>query len=145
MAEVESQRLGVQRSPSRSSFRTWFARPTSKTLVMNLGVLIGLGIWFSLAISQFLTSVNLTNLIGQVSFVGISACAVTLVMVAGGLDLSVGAIIAIAGVTAATLVAQHGWPLGLAFVAGVIAGGPEWPGRRWSPPCRRRWPPRRRG
>jgi len=90
---------------------------------MDLSVLIGLGIWFTFAIPQFLTSQNLTNLIGQVSFVGISACAVTLVMVAGGLDLSVGAIIAIAGVTAATLVAQHNWPLELAFVAGVFAGG----------------------
>jgi ribose/xylose/arabinose/galactoside ABC-type transport system permease subunit len=90
---------------------------------MNVVILIALGVWFSLATSQFMGAENLTNLIRQVSFVGIVACAVTPVMVAGGLDLSVGAIVAVAGVTAAMLVAQVGWPLELAFAGGVIAGG----------------------
>jgi ribose/xylose/arabinose/galactoside ABC-type transport system permease subunit len=90
---------------------------------MNLGILVALGIWFSIKTSQFLATENLTNLIRQVSFVGIVACAVTPVMIAGGLDLSVGSTVAVAGVTAATLVAHSGWSLELAFVAGVIAGG----------------------
>jgi ribose/xylose/arabinose/galactoside ABC-type transport system permease subunit len=123
MADAKPQPLTAPRGSFGSSLKTWFTRPTSKTLVMNFCILVGLGIWFSLAISQFPTAQNLTNLIGQVSFVGISACAVTLVMVAGGLDLSVGAAIAIAGVTAATLVSHHGWPLALAFAVGVLAGG----------------------
>jgi ribose/xylose/arabinose/galactoside ABC-type transport system permease subunit len=90
---------------------------------MNLAILVALGIWFSIETSQFLATENLTNLIRQVSFVGIVACAVTPVMIAGGLDLSVGSIVAVAGVTAATLVAHSGWSLELAFVGGVVAGG----------------------
>jgi ribose/xylose/arabinose/galactoside ABC-type transport system permease subunit len=122
-AQSGCRRFIVPLRPSRSSLRTWFSRPTSKTLVMNLGILVALGIWFSIKTSQFLATENLTNLIRQVSFVGIVACAVTPVMIAGGLDLSVGSTVAVAGVTAATLVAHSGWSLELAFVAGVIAGG----------------------
>jgi ribose/xylose/arabinose/galactoside ABC-type transport system permease subunit len=123
MIQPRSQWLGVPRSLSRSSLSTWFARSTSKTLVMNVGILIALGIWFSIETSSFLATQNLTNLIRQVAFVGIAACAVTPVMIAGGLDLSIGATVAVAGVTAATLVAHSNWPLPLAFAAGVAAGG----------------------
>ncbi len=123
MIQPRTQWLGIPRSLSRSSLTTWFARPTSKTLVMNVGILIALGIWFSIETSSFLATQNLTNLIRQVAFVGIAACAVTPVMIAGGLDLSIGATVAVAGVTAATLVAHSNWPLPLAFAAGVAAGG----------------------
>lgn len=123
VAQSGLRRLIVPPRPSRSSLQTWFGRPTSKTLVMNLGILVALGFWFSIATSQFMTTENLTNLIRQVSFVGIVACAVTPVMIAGGLDLSVGAIVAVSGVTAATLVAHVGWSLELAFIGGVIVGG----------------------
>jgi ribose/xylose/arabinose/galactoside ABC-type transport system permease subunit len=123
MIQPRSQWLGVPRSLSRSSLSTWFARSTSKTLVMNVGILIALGIWFSIETGSFLATQNLTNLIRQVAFVGIAACAVTPVMIAGGLDLSIGATVAVAGVTAATLVAHSNWPLPLAFAAGVAAGG----------------------
>jgi ribose/xylose/arabinose/galactoside ABC-type transport system permease subunit len=44
-------------------------------------------------------------------------------MVAGGLDLSVGSIVAVAGVTAAKFVADAHWPLPISFLLGVIAGG----------------------
>jgi ribose/xylose/arabinose/galactoside ABC-type transport system permease subunit len=44
-------------------------------------------------------------------------------MVAGGLDLSVGSVVAIAGVVAAKFAAEAGWPLGPAFGMGILAGG----------------------
>ena len=82
----------------RGSLRTWIARPTNQTFARNIGILILVGIVFSLTTDRFLTVENLTNVLRQVSFVGITSCAVTLVMVAGGLDLSVGSVVAIAGV-----------------------------------------------
>ena len=54
----------------------------------------------------FLTWANLTNILDQWAPVGIMACAATLVIIAGGFDLSVGAIFAVAGIVAAKL-AQH--------------------------------------
>lgn len=108
---------------SRASLRSWISRPTNRTLVLNLGILLAVGAILSLATDRFLTLENLTNVVRQVSFVGITACAVTLVMVAGGLDLSVGSVVAVAGVVAATFAADAGWPLALAFLLGVLAGG----------------------
>src|SRR5260370_22000268 len=107
----------------RASVRTWAARPTNQTFARNIGILLLVGIVFSLTTDRFLTVENLTNVLRQVSFVGISSCAVTLVMVAGRLDLSVGSVVAIAGVVAAKFAADAGWPLGAAFGMGILAGG----------------------
>ncbi len=106
----------------RGSLRTWIARPTNQTFARNIGILILVGIVFSLTTDRFLTVENLTNVLRQVSFVGITSCAVTLVMVAGGLDLSVGSVVAIAGVVAAKFAAEAGWPLAPAFGMGILAG-----------------------
>jgi ribose/xylose/arabinose/galactoside ABC-type transport system permease subunit len=121
--EAPTDRATPTRVTPGSSLHTWFTRPTSKSLVMNAGILIMLCLWLSFATTQFTSLENLSNVIRQVSFVGIAACVVTPVMVAGGLDLSVGSIVAVAGVTAAKFVAQAQWPLPVAFVLGVIAGG----------------------
>src|SRR5258708_20759505 len=117
MIQPRTQWLGIPRSLSRSSLTTWFARPTSKTLVMNVGILIALGIWFSIETSSFLATQNLTNLIRQVAFVGIAACAVTPVMIAGGLHLSIGPTVSVPGVTAARLAPPPNSPLPLAVPA----------------------------
>ena len=63
----------------------------------------------TVASSSFLTKANLLNILDQQSATLIIAAAGTLVLVAGGIDLSVGAVYALAGVTAAEL-AQHGSP-----------------------------------
>jgi ribose transport system permease protein len=74
----------------------------------------------SLSSSTFATSTNLLNILDQQTATLIIAAAGTLVLVAGGIDLSVGAVYALAGVTAAQL-AQHTAP-GVAIVAGVLLG-----------------------
>ncbi|MDT3444533.1 MULTISPECIES: ABC transporter permease [unclassified Pseudofrankia] len=87
------------------------------------GILIPFIILFiALAISSkpFATKVNLLNLLDQQSALLVIACAGTLVFVAGGLDLSVGAVYALSAVVAARL-AQHG-DIGLALLVGVLVG-----------------------
>lgn len=79
----------------------------------------------------FLTQRNLLNILDQWSAVGIIACAGTLVIIAGGFDLSVGAIAALSGVAAAKtanatspelgLIAGVAVGLGLGFVNGALA------------------------
>lgn len=63
----------------------------------------------------FLTVENLSNVVRQNSMLGFVALGMTFVILSGGIDLSVGALLAVAGVVAAML-ASHG-----AFVA--IVGG----------------------
>ena len=76
----------------------------------------------------FFTKVNLLDILDQQASTLIIAAAGTLVLVAGGIDLSVGAIYALAGVTAAQL-ALHlaAW---LAIVAGIAVGPGGGPGQR---------------
>jgi ribose transport system permease protein len=74
----------------------------------------------SVASGPFFTKVNLLNILDQQAATLTIAAAGTLVLVAGGIDLSVGATYALAGVTAAHL-AQTGSP-GLAIAAGLAVG-----------------------
>jgi len=54
--------------------------------------------------------------------VALGAIGMTIIIVSGGIDLSVGATIALTGVVAA-LVVGAGWPAGVATFAAVLAGG----------------------
>jgi len=81
---------------------------------------VALFITLTIASSSFATKVNLLNILDQQAAVLIIAAAGTLVLVAGGIDLSVGAVYALAGVTAAEL-AQHMAP-GPAIIVGTLVG-----------------------
>jgi len=74
----------------------------------------------SLASEPFLTKRNLLNILDQNAPVGIIAVGSTLVFIAGGFDLSVGSVYAIAGVTAALLVPHVG--VELALIGGLLIG-----------------------
>src|SRR3712207_1696405 len=67
----------------------------------------------------FPTPENLLNVLRQNSMLGLVALGMTFVILTGGIDLSVGAVLAVAGVVAANLAEQG--PL-VAVVAGVAAG-----------------------
>ena len=73
----------------------------------------------SIVSPPFLRFQNLANILDQQSGIIIVAAAGTLVLIAGGIDLSVGAIYGLAGATAAQLVASSfGPPVGI--VAGLV-------------------------
>ncbi|HUA46204.1 MAG TPA: ABC transporter permease [Solirubrobacteraceae bacterium] len=75
----------------------------------------------TIASSSFATKANLLNILDQQSATLIIAAAGTLVLVSGGIDLSVGSIYGLSGVVAAEL-ALHNWPVGLAILVGVLVG-----------------------
>jgi ribose transport system permease protein len=77
---------------------------------------IVLSIWSDV----FLTERNLLNILDQWSTVGIIACAGTLVIIAGGFDLSVGAIAALSGVVAAKIANAASPEVGL--LTGIAVG-----------------------
>jgi ribose transport system permease protein len=101
----------------------WRARAGSLRDIRRLGILlpfIALYIYLSFASSAFATKVNMLNILDQQSAVLIIGAAGTLVLVSGGIDLSVGATYALAGVTAARFAAHHSPTV--AILAGVGAG-----------------------
>lgn len=77
---------------------------------------------FSLAIKSFLTLGNILSVGRQMSFTGIAAIGMTLVMLTGGIDISVGSMLAMAGVLCAKLSADVGLPLWIAVVITLLIG-----------------------
>ena len=86
-----------------------------------IGVLIALFVTLSIASPAFLTQRNLLNILDQNAAIGIMAIGATVVVIAGGLDLSIGAIYGLAGVLAADTANEFGAPAG--FLVGILVGG----------------------
>lgn len=97
-------------------------RPAAE-LIRDYGVVltvVALFAFLALSSDAFLTRDNLLNIVDQSAPMGIIAVAMTLVIIAGGFDLSAGAVFAIAGVIAALVANAAGAWLG--FGAAVAAG-----------------------
>lgn len=91
----------------------------------NLGILIGfLLLCLVLAIMKpvFLTQKNLLNVLRQLSTNLYLALPMTMIIILGGIDLSVGSIIALSGVITGGLIAFNGTPLPVAVLAGILSG-----------------------
>jgi D-xylose transport system permease protein len=91
----------------------------------SLPVLLGLiliAIIFQLANSNFLTPLNLTNLMVQISAVGTISVGVVLVLLIGEIDLSVGAVSGLCAGVMAVLSVKLGWPPLVAILAGILSG-----------------------
>lgn len=73
-------------------------------IVLALVLLIAV---LSLANQYFLTANNLVDVLRQVSINGILAVGMTFVILTGGIDLSVGSLMALTGMVAASLVSGH--------------------------------------
>lgn len=58
---------------------------------------------FSLTTGHFLTVKNLTNVLRQVSMIGISTVGMTMIIISGGIDLSVGSVVSLTGIVLAKL------------------------------------------
>jgi ribose transport system permease protein len=63
-----------------------------------------------------------TSTLGQVGGYTILACGMTVVILTGGIDLSVGSVVALSGVVTGTLAVKLGWPAWVAIALGVAAG-----------------------
>lgn len=90
----------------------------------EVGTLAGLlilcvALW--IATPHFATVSNLVNVVQQSTIIGVIAVGMTFVILTGGIDLSVGSLVALAGITFGTL-AQAGTPLPIAAGAALIAG-----------------------
>lgn len=88
--------------------------------------MLAIVVFFALNLPDtFLTARNLINVSQQISMLAVVAAAMTVVMVMGDFDLSVGAMASLAGVVAAALFVQ-GWSVpaavGIALLAGLAGG-----------------------
>lgn len=87
-----------------------------------LGLLVVFGLFAAIGPSSFMTTRNLETIARQSAIVGMASLGMTLIIVMGGIDLSVGSTVALSTVVIAALL-QMGLPPWLAAFGGVLAGG----------------------
>lgn len=87
-------------------------------IVLIVAVLI-----FGLIARNFLTTFNLSLIIGQVTIIGILGIAQSLVILTAGIDLSVAAIMMLASVAMGGLAVNVGLPAIIAIPIGLVVGG----------------------
>lgn len=85
-------------------------------------VLVVIILFFTVTTDTFLTSKNILNICRQISMIGICSVGMTMVLLTGGIDISVGSIIALVGVAAAKLIGEAGMAIFPAMLIGVAAG-----------------------
>jgi len=99
-----------------SGVRTWLGQ---YGLVLALAAIVVV-----LSINQpvFLTLPNLINVVRQISINGILAVGVTYVLLTGGVDLSLGSVVALAGVVAACFAHPGQYPTIVPISLGIMTG-----------------------
>ncbi|SOH94941.1 ribose transport system permease protein [Monaibacterium marinum] len=87
--------------------------------LLTLLLLIGV---FAFTSPAFLSVNNGLTVLLQTSVIGLLAIGMTMVIITGGIDLSVGSVLALSGVIAGLLI-KAGLPVAPAMVMGVVTGG----------------------
>jgi ribose transport system permease protein len=118
---VSSHALSARRWPERV-----LVADRARRLAETLGIVAIAGalvLAFGLTSDHFLDAGNVRNIFVQISIVGVAAIGATLVMLAGGLDLSVGSVVLLSEVICADLTATRHLPLSVALLAALGAAG----------------------
>ena len=90
---------------------------------LGLVLIVALFAWLTRTSGSFLEAYNWRTIAVQTVIVGTAALGMTAIMIAGGIDLSVGSAVALVTVVVALLVRDYHWPVPLALIAGVLLGG----------------------
>lgn len=87
-----------------------------------LGGLVIIGIIFQIANHNFLTPLNLANLMAQISAIGILSVGIVLILLIGEIDLSVGAVSGATAAVMAVLATTYHVPSILAILIAILMG-----------------------
>lgn len=95
-----------------------FTRVAESNLIIILVVLI-VALW--VMNDKFLSFANVTNLLRQTAIIGVLAIGMTFVILSGGIDLSVGSVLAFSSILASQLMVA-GFPVWAAIIIALVAG-----------------------
>jgi ribose transport system permease protein len=105
------------------SGKGWNLKKRIRNFAQNYAIVLML-IFLAAAVSiiqpKFFTIRNFTNILNQISVVGVLSCGMTFVILIGCIDLSVGSMISLAGIFSVTLVAKLGGEA--AIILSVLLG-----------------------
>jgi ribose transport system permease protein len=104
---------------SAAPARRWHAQLSDHVPLFSL---VALCLAFAVATDTFLTVRNLVNVVDQLTVLGIMALGMTAVIVIGGIDLSVGSVLAVSMMAMGWLSNVKGLPMPLAMGAALVVG-----------------------
>jgi ribose transport system permease protein len=102
--------------------RPWL-HPDNLTTISLLSGLIVLCLFFGTQTEYFFTQTNLKAIASTIAIVGITSIGMTLVLISGGVDISVGSVAALAGVMTSLLWLKFDVPLGVSTALAILSGG----------------------
>ncbi|KXF75781.1 sugar ABC transporter permease [Paramesorhizobium deserti] len=120
-------------STENSSLSTWFGSEQRKLIIQEYGIFVAfllLALVLSISNEYFLTAGNISNVLLQTSINGILAIGMTFVILTRGIDLSVGSVVALAGIVSASFATTSStagvpgapYPALLALPVGLLVG-----------------------
>ena len=112
----------VQGSGTSNQTLEWFKRLLRARETGIAVVVIAMIMFLSLRTDTFFTASNLAVVARQISLSAIIAMGMTLVILTGGIDLSVGSVVAITSVIVGLVMVRMNMPIWLAIIAGIMVG-----------------------
>jgi D-xylose transport system permease protein len=112
-------------APEPASTRGQALRRLVQGDLSSVRVVLGLvviAIIFQVQEERFLSAQNLTNLMLQITTIGLISVGIVFVLLLGEIDLSVGAVSGLSAAVMAVLSVSHGWNAYLAIAAAVAVG-----------------------
>lgn len=114
--------MAVQNTNKETNYKKFLSFKGGIAESTLIGILVLLFIVLSIASKRFLTFSNMSNLVRQTSIIGIVAIGITFVIIAGGIDLSVGSVVGFSGIMAAIFMTTYKMPVYLAVLISVAMG-----------------------
>lgn len=90
--------------------------------ILAFASLIVLFLFFSVASSNFYQFDNIVGILLSTAVTGILALGATMIIVTSGIDLSCGTVMTLSSVMAGVFTIQHGFPIWLGILGGVLTG-----------------------
>jgi len=87
-----------------------------------LGIWLALVLWFTLLSRNFLTERTFLTLANRIPALALIASGMTLVLIIGAIDLSVGSVLGLCGSVFGVLMVEHHFPLWLAVLIAMLIG-----------------------
>ncbi len=83
-------------------------------------LLVVMVIFFSIMSKSFLTPINITNILVQNVHVAVCSCAVMIIMISGGCDLSIGYQMSVCAVLVTKMMSVYHVPVVIAVICGIV-------------------------
>lgn len=97
--------------------RTLYRKAKKFTILLLMAALV---VFFNYSAKGFMTTSNLINMLRQISVLGIMSIGTAMLLISGGLDLSIGSQLALTGCVVASLIIRSGFPPWQAYIIGIV-------------------------